>query len=153
MVRLTVTSVFVWMQPEAISTSAAIRAMWVNTLMCTAAIARLTLVEIWKVKIRQFKVSLIMNKPLAHSIILRKHNCISWIKTLFRLKFHWFFFIFGISALVLLMAGFRPGDEPLLYHRSFCILPQLVLMIHQCWTPGPGYAMNWLFDRIPSEKC
>ena len=70
-VRLTVTSMFVWTQLEAISTRATIGAVCVNTLVCTTTIAQLTLVDIWKGKIRQYKINLIINQTLTRSIILQ----------------------------------------------------------------------------------
>ena len=99
MVRLTLTSVFVWTQPEAISTSAMIGAVCVNTLVCTVAIAWLTLVDILKGNIRQDKVNRIMNEPFAHSIILQKPNCI----VLTQISPN-FILIFSISSLIQLMA-------------------------------------------------
>ena len=41
-----------------------IGAVCVNTLMHTTPIVRLTLVDIWKDKIRQDELNLIMNEPL-----------------------------------------------------------------------------------------
>ena len=133
-VRPTVAPLFVWAQTVAISTCAMIGAACVNTLVCTSAIARLTLVDIWKGKIRQDKVKLFMNEPLTRSTILQKHNCISWKKHCLDNQASLNFV--PNFQLVQLMAWCRPGDVLLLHQWNFFMLRQLVSMCYQCWMPG-----------------
>ena len=67
---------FVWTQLVTISTCAMIWAICVNAMMFTATIARLTLIDIWKDKMRQDKINLITNQSLTCWMMLlntRKH--------------------------------------------------------------------------------
>ena len=115
-----------------------IGAMCVNTLMCTTVVAWLTLVDIWKGKIKQEKGNLYYEWTLNTFNYIAKtqlHNC-----TVLTLKLHWILFlIFSISVLVQLMAWCWPGDEILLYRWSFHIFRQLASwMNYLCWMPGPA---------------
>ena len=69
--RLTLTSAFVWMQLEAISTCTMIGAMCINATMFAAAIAWLTFIDIWKDQITHDKINLIGNQPLTSWILLQ----------------------------------------------------------------------------------
>ena len=74
-------------QPEAISTCAMIGVTCVNTAMCTTAIVRLTLVDIWKGKTH----SIILQKTQSHLLKIKTQ---SWFSSLTE-----FYFRFSYSQL------------------------------------------------------